>query len=230
MTTRIVATYHGVEVPEAPHLGPTMIRNLEQGRYERREVLAALEVIGAHDRVVEMGAGAGIVGAVAAFNRKPEAMVAFEANHRLLPHIESLYRHNGIEGAIALHNEIVLSEPDAPQEAEFFIRGNFLGSGMQITKGLARAEKVRVPVRRWEALRAQTRPSVLLMDIEGAELDFFRHADLTGVRAVIVELHRNIYGRPGMKENRHLLRAQGFVIHEELSRGGVFVFERPEAG
>ena len=42
---KVVATYHGVEVLDAPHLGPTMINNMIEGSYERREVLSALAFI-----------------------------------------------------------------------------------------------------------------------------------------------------------------------------------------
>ena len=33
----VVATYHGVEVPEAPHLGKGMIESMEAGRYAGTE-------------------------------------------------------------------------------------------------------------------------------------------------------------------------------------------------
>ncbi|NOR30248.1 MAG: FkbM family methyltransferase, partial [Sulfitobacter sp.] len=74
----VVATYHGVEVLSAPHLGPTMINNMVSGNYERREVLSALKFIEEGDVVVEMGAGAGVVGAVAAKNCAPAKIVSFE--------------------------------------------------------------------------------------------------------------------------------------------------------
>ncbi|MDE9449107.1 FkbM family methyltransferase [Aliiroseovarius sp. Z3] len=223
----IVATYHGVEVPDAPHLGPTMIANMKAGRYERREVEAALALIKSRDRVVEMGAGTGVVGAVIAKNCQPEAITSFEANHKLIDHARALYDHNGLANLISLRYQIVISEPTPPETVEFFIRGNFLGSGMTITKGQATAEKVQVPVAAWADIKAECQPTVLVMDIEGAELGFFRHADLSGIHTMIVELHRHIYHRPGMREIRDGLAAQGFVENPQLSRGGVFAFERP---
>ncbi len=220
----VVATYHGVEVLDAPYLGPTMINNMIEGRYERREVLSALKFIEKGDVVIEMGAGAGIVGAVAAKNCAPARIVSFEANHKLIASIKALYAHNGIKSKIEVRNKIVISDPDAPKSVDFYIRGNFLGSGMTITKGVERAEKVDVPVVKWEAIKKQIKPTVLLMDIEGAELDFFRHADLSGIRVIIAELHRHIYHRPGMREIRDGIAEKGFVEDKGASGGGVFVF------
>ncbi|SFS67568.1 methyltransferase, FkbM family [Sulfitobacter marinus] len=220
----VVATYHGVEVLNAPHLGPNMIVNMELGKYERREVLSALKFIQEGDVVVEMGAGAGLVGAATAKNCAPAKIVSFEANHKLIPSIKALYDHNGIADIIEVHNQIVLSDPQAPEAVDFYIRGNFLGSGMTITKGMKNAEKVSVPVARWETIKEQLEPAVLLMDIEGAELEFFRHADLSGIRVIIAELHRHIYHRPGMREIREGIAAKGFIEDREASGGGVFVF------
>jgi FkbM family methyltransferase len=220
----VVATYHGVEVLDAPHLGPTMINNMIEGTYERREVLSALKFVKKDDVVIEMGAGAGVVGAVAAKNCAPARIVSFEANHKLIASIKALYAHNGIKSKIEVRNKIVLSDPDAPKSVDFYIRGNFLGSGMTITKGMERAEKVDVPVVKWETIKKQIKPTVLLMDIEGAELEFFRYADLSGIRVIIVELHRHIYHRPGMREIRDGIAAKGFVEDTDASGRGVFVF------
>ena len=223
----IVSIYHGLEVLDGDHLGPQMIKNMELERYERREVLAGLREIKATDTVVEMGAGAGIVGAIIAKNCKPKKIVSFEANHTLIDHIERLYVHNGVDDLIEVRNKIVLSEENPPKKVDFFIRGNFLGSGITILKGIDKARKVSVPVARWEAVKKEVSPTVLMMDIEGAELKFFRDADLTGIRIIIVELHRDIYQRQGMREIREkILVEKEFAEDREVSGGGVFVFRR----
>jgi len=65
-----------------------------------------------------------------------------------------------------------------------------------------------------------------MMDIEGAELEFLRHADLSCVHTFIAEMHRDIYGREGMKECRRSLDAAGFEIDSENSKVGVHVYRR----
>ncbi|MEP5761851.1 MAG: FkbM family methyltransferase [Litoreibacter sp.] len=226
-TANVIATYHNIEVLQGEHLGPQMIRNMGNDRYEHQEIRAALLEIAPDDVVVEMGAGSGVVGAIIAKNCKPKRILSFEANHKLIDHIKRLYVHNNIADRIEVRNQIVLSQTRAPEDVEFFIRGNFLGSGMVITKGMDRAEKVSVPVVKWQEIKKEVSPTVLMMDIEGAEHDFFRDADLSGIRTIIVELHRDVYHRKGMRQIREkMLVEKGFTEDTEASRGGVFVFRR----
>ena len=62
----VVARCHGIEVPASPFLGPTMIEAIEAGRYEGSEIKCGLACIPQGARILELGAGAGIVGAVLA--------------------------------------------------------------------------------------------------------------------------------------------------------------------
>lgn len=223
----IVARTHGIEVPATPHLGPTMRRSIEEGRYEAREIRAGLACIPQGARILELGAGAGIVGAVLARNLAPAAMLSVEANPRLIDAIRGLHAHNGLSEVIGVRNAVVLSAPDAPESVEFFLRGNFLGSSLTPLK-IEKATPVTVPVLRYADLVAEFPHDAIMMDIEGGELDFLRHADLSAVKVVVGEFHREIYGRPGMQECRRLLRAQGFEMDEEQSRNGVWAWVRPK--
>ncbi len=222
----IVATYHGIEVPNAPHLGPGMIRSMVAGRYERREVEAALAVIRPGAFILEMGAGSGLVGAAIAKNCSPAQVLAIEANPELIRHISALYARNGLTGVISVRHGVVLTEPQPPAQAEFFVRGNFLGSGLTVMKNPEKARKVIVPTIAYDELRREFPHDVIVMDIEGAELGFLRHADLSGIHTLIFETHPDIYGREGVRECRRLLKAAGFKLETELSRGGVHVYRR----
>lgn len=223
--TRIVATVHGVEIPQSPHFGPTMEESIVKGRYERREIDTGLATIPEGARILEMGAGAGIVGAIMAKNRNPAAMMSIEANPKLLPQITALYRHNNLQERITLRHCVVISQPNPPTTVEFFVAENFLGSGLYQPEDKKRTA-VQVPVVPYTQLKTEFPHDVLMMDIEGAELDFLRHADLSGVNLFLAEFHRDIYGREGMRECRHLLDKAGFSIDEEQSRAGVHVWRR----
>lgn len=222
----IVARSHGIEVPATPHLGPNMRKAIDEGRYEAREIRAGLACIPKGARILELGAGAGIVGAVLARNLAPSAMLSVEANPRLIDAIRGLHAHNGLTEVISVRNAVVLSAPDAPESVEFFLRGNFLGSSLTPLKA-EKATPVTVPVLRYADLVKAFPHDAIMMDIEGGELDFLRHADLAAVNVVVGEFHRDIYGRPGMRECRELLRAQGFEMDAEQSRNGVWAWVRP---
>lgn len=221
----IVATCHGIAVPAAPHLRPGMIAAMQSGGYERHELAIGLAAIRPGARVLELGAGSGVVGAVLARHCQPEAMLAVEANPQLIPHIEGLYARNGLADRITLRHGVVLTTPEAPERVTFHVNGNFLGSGLAPAK-LERTRAVEVPVLRYGALKAAFPHDTIMMDIEGGELDFLRHADLSGVDTFIAEMHRAIYGREGMAEIRRLLQAAGLVMDAEASKAGVHLYRR----
>jgi hypothetical protein len=67
------------------------------------------------------------------------------------------------------------------------------------------------------------------MDIEGGEREFLAAADLSGVDTVILEVHRGIYGRDGMRDIRRSFAREGLVMDVARSRPGVHVYLRPGA-
>lgn len=225
MSSQIVATCHGVEVPSSPHLGPRMIGSISAGRYEAGEIAAGLACIPRGARILELGAGAGIVGAILARNLSPVAMMSVEANPGLIPDIRALHAHNGLDGVIRLEHAVVLAAPDAPDSVQFFVRGNFLGSSL-IPLNEGRTRPVTVPTLRYDDLRRDFPHDAIMMDIEGGELDFLRHADLSGVSVIVAEFHRPVYGREGMGECRALLTAKGFRMDESHSTSCVWAWVR----
>lgn len=204
----IAATCLGVDVPASDFLDPGMIRRIGRGKYEGREIAGALHVVRAQDRVLELGAGLGIVGAVVARNRRPERMLSFEANPALMPHIGALYRLNGLERVIDARNAVLISDPDRPASLPFHIHPGFRSSSLIAADDTAAT--VDVPTEDFAAVCAELKPTVLISDIEGGELDLLRHADLSGFRAVVIEFHGRAYGARGRRECQLLLRGQGF--------------------
>ncbi|MDQ2091408.1 FkbM family methyltransferase [Marimonas arenosa] len=223
----VAAAFMGIEVPGSPFLNDTRIDRINSGRYEGQEIAAALHVIGSDDRVIELGAGIGLVGAVIARNARPAAQMAFEANPALIPHIEALYARNKIKSKITLRNEVLLTQPESPEYVTFHIRNSFLGSSL-VQDPRRQSTPVEVPTASYDALRSRFRPSVLVMDIEGGELDFLEHADLTGLRALVIEFHPGLYGVSGMRHCKSILRDAGFRKIEDYSTRTVWACERAE--
>ncbi|QFS83818.1 hypothetical protein FIU97_13805 [Roseivivax sp. THAF40] len=221
----IAAVCHGVQVPHSPYLNETRIARIEAARYEGDEIAGALTVVREGDRVLEMGSGLGVVGAVAALNRAPERVISFEANPHLVPHIEALYAASGIEERIAVRNRVVMAAPDAPRTVTFHVHASFLGSSL-IEPEARRSEPVEVETVSFEDVHAELNPTVILCDIEGGELDFLRHADLSGVRAVVMEFHPGAYGREGMRECKRILERAGFVRNDDVSTRLVWTCEK----
>lgn len=220
-----IAHLHGIRVPAAPHFRPKMIASLNAATYEEAEIACGLAAIPRGARILELGAGAGVVSAVLARALAPAAILSVEANPDLIPHIAALHAANGLSDVFTLRHAVVLTAPDAPDSIDFHVMGNFLGSGLT-TRKAERARVVSVPVLRFETIRAEFAPDAIMMDIEGGELDFLRHADLSGINTFVAEFHRKIYGREGMRECRRALRAQGLRMDDDISRPGVHVYRR----
>lgn len=227
-TISIAATCKGVRVPHSSFLTETRIRRIEEARYEGDEIAGALAVVQPGDRVLEMGAGLGIVGAVTALNARPAAVLSFEANSDLIPHARALYAENGLEDVVELRNEVVISAPDRPETVTFHILNSFLGSSL-IDKTNRQTRPVEVPTTSFDDLRDSFRPDVLIMDIEGGELEFLEHADLDGIRAVVIEFHPGVYGVQGVKTCKNALRRVGFVKNQDLSTRFVWTCTRSPA-
>jgi nucleoside-diphosphate-sugar epimerase len=76
-------------------------------------------------------------------------------------------------------------------------------------------------------VQATLQPDVLIMDIEGAEADFLRHADLSGLRAIVIELHPDVYGQPVLRECKTILLEAGFQ-RLDCSTRTVWTVARPD--
>ncbi len=205
----IVATCLGVRVPASEFIDPGQARRIGRAKYEGQEIAGALHVVGPQDRVLEVGAGLGIVGAVIAHNCRPERMISFEANPALLPQINRLYRLNDLESVIEARNAVLISAPDRPDSLPFHIHPSFRSSSLIAQEDSIQA--VQVPTEGFAEVCADLRPTVLISDIEGGELDLLRHADLSGFRAVVIEFHGRAYGASGRRECQALLNAAGLA-------------------
>ena len=220
----IAAECLGVKVPHSRYLHETRIARINAAEYEGQEIAGALHVVQPGDVVLEIGAGIGLVGAVVAANCKPASVHAFEANPEIIDTIRALYRLNRLEPVIAVENRVLISAPDRPETVPFHLANSYLGSSL-IDAGRAR-KTVEVPTAGFAEVCARLRPTVLVMDIEGGELDLLRHADLSGFRAVVLEFHPKAYGVPGMKECKAILRGAGFGRVKEKSTRTVWTCAR----
>lgn len=211
-----VAICHGVKVPDSPMITPERVKRINAARYEGQEIAGALDVIRTGDNVLEMGAGIGLVGAIAAKNGNPAKVLSFEANPNLIEHITALYKLNRLSKKIEVRNQVLISAADAPDTMTFHIRNSYLGSSL-IDSDTRATTQVDVPTASYSTLRTEFQPDVILMDIEGGELEFLRHAPLEGVRAIVVEFHPEAYGVEGMRECKSILENAGFTKVPEHS-------------
>ncbi|MEW9920209.1 FkbM family methyltransferase [Marimonas sp. MJW-29] len=222
----IVAACHGIEVPESFAVSPKwLVRKINNGRYEKEEIAGALELVGSADRVLECGAGIGIVGTTVAHNRRPQKILSFEANPNMIPVVEATYRHNRVDDIISVTHGALMSEEEPPETVDFNISKRFAFSSLA-TPEREISETVSVPVHRFDAVKEDFKPTALLMDIEGGELPFLEAADLSGINSVVIEFHPEVYGQEGMMRCKELLRTAGFEPLPRKSTETVWAAQR----
>jgi len=88
---------NGIKVPFVPRIiTPKIERPMRNSRYERGECAALREMLRKGDRVLELGAGVGLISTVAAMFEGIGSVTTVEANPELIPLIEETHRLNDV--------------------------------------------------------------------------------------------------------------------------------------
>ncbi len=217
----------GIKVPFVPEIiTPKIERPMRNNRYEGGECAALRRILRAGDRVLELGAGVGLLSAVSGGVAGIESVTAIEANPDLIPIIRETHRLNGVT-MVDLRNGVIAA--DAGPEIDFYLRPDFWASSMEpASRAYARA--VKLPRFGLKQLMLDLRPTVIVCDIEGGELGLFDGADLSSVRAMVVEFHPKVYGNDGVADIMAVLAAKGINLSATNKDGSsVQVLERGAA-
>jgi FkbM family methyltransferase len=177
---------------------------LLKGGYELAERDLARAAIRSGDRVLEIGAGIGVVSLVCTRLVGAGQVTSYEANSSLAPMIRENFALNGIIPRLVL--KAVTTEGGS---VEFFKNQNFVSSST-IDRNLI-AEKITVESDSIDTAIENSRANVIVMDVEGAEIGLLKKASLSTIREIIVEVHPHIVGDEPIKEMVQHLELQGFV-------------------
>lgn len=215
----------GIRVPFVPEIvTPAIEKPLRSGRYEGGERRNLDTLLRPDDRLLDLGAGLGLISTVAAKQIGGHAITSVEANPALIPVIEETHRLNEIEGVTILNAVALTGEVDG--SVPFYLRKDFWASSMEPDSRayVAVADVPAIPI---SALMSDARPTVICCDIEGGELGLFDEVDLSGVRALILELHPKVYGQLGVQQIDAVLADRGFLPTDPSHSSTVTVYERP---
>lgn len=203
-----------LEVPD--RLLTKRIRDkLEAGSYEANEARAAQLMIDYGDRVLELGAGVGYISTICAMLAGAQNVMSVEANTRLLNTARTNLDRNDCEEAVLLHGAIV----GAPVKGDrVYLKGAhaFWASSLGTP---ADKDAISVPALVLSDLLESHRPTVVIMDVEGAEADLFDAPWPETVRVVTLELHPSCYPDTVIKRIFDCLSASGLIYAPHLSRG-----------
>ncbi|MBM1557237.1 FkbM family methyltransferase [Sulfitobacter mediterraneus] len=211
----------GMKFPKHPEIMQGKIRRLlRSNSYEAKETEAALRVVREGDVVVELGGGIGYMSTLVATKRAIKSVHVFEANPNLIPYIRSVHGANDVTNA---HVTNAILGP-RKGSVDFYVREPMLGSSMQVLEGEVDPPSVKVDVLNAKAIFKEIGATVLICDIEGAEVDLIPQLDLTGLRAAIIETHPQWIGPEGINKVFRAFMDAGLAYYHRGSHGKVLAF------
>jgi FkbM family methyltransferase len=164
-----------------------------------------------------LGGGLGVLSAALHREAAPSRIVTYEGNPDLLSYAKLTHQLNGASSIEARHG-IVLSGAKTPT-VPFYRHVDVWRSSLFQVPGTD-SEPVKVPVVKLSDLLAELVPNVLLVDIEGGELDLFKGAETLGsLDRIALELHPDIYGSAGVLSVFQDLCRLGFAYDTKHSHG-----------
>lgn len=213
----------GIRIPFVPAIiTPKIEGPLRNGRYEGGERAGLLQILRPGDRVLELGAGLGLLSTVAATFEGIESVTTVEANPALIPLIRETHRLNNTL-RVDLRNAAATATAGPPMA--FHVTPDFWASSLQpVWRRGERVEVARAPI---GELLAEVRPTIIVCDIEGGEVGLFDRADLSGVRAIVIEFHERRYGPEGTAAIEATFARAGLLPAETSHGIKVRYFERP---
>lgn len=209
--------YGGLRVTTDPaYVEKGLIKALFKGAYEKEEYALVRKYLNKDDRVLEIGTGLGIISALCASICGSDSVTSYEANPSLKRTILKNYEINNV--APTLRMKALASEAG---EATFHFHHNFYSSSLVERKN-TKAKTVQCDA--IGEVITDLRPTAIIMDVEGAEIDLLPLARLDNVQKLVIETHPHIVGEDKVNTLRDHLLNEGFQMLEEP--GGVFAMSR----
>ena len=216
---------NGIKMPFVPSIiTPKIERPMRNNRYEGGECKLMREILKSGDRVLELGAGVGLISSVAALVDGVKSVTAVEANPDLIPLINETHRLNGVT-TVELLNGVVVANKQ--KRSPFYLRADFWASSMEPDSRPFKKKK-HLDCYNIHDLVADKKPTVIVCDIEGGELGLFDDVDLSGVRAMVLEFHPKVYGESNVTAITENLKTKGLIFQPTDKPSTVRRFVRDE--
>lgn len=212
-----------LSLPEALLTEP--IKNMiDNGWYEIEEMRALRAHLRSDDTFLEIGGGMGYIAALCARTISAERVTTVEPNPEMIPTLRKNLADNGFDAAAVLH-AVVVPEITAQTET-FYLPHSFWAASVSEIGMEGAYQAVTVPAISLADLLEEKQPTVLMVDAEGAEAEFFKSNLPDVLRLIVLELHPDKYPLSAIREIFQRLDHNGFVYQPKGSQGAVVCFER----
>jgi FkbM family methyltransferase len=217
-----VVSIGGVKMQIDPSRIPFSIRKaLYHADFEAKERLIVETALRPGDRVLEGGAGMGLVSITAAKIAGDGNVTSYEPT----PDTYALLNENIAANAVKIECRNRALGPRAGT-MKFGVRRNLISS-----RGAARGDDDAIEVRVdgiAEAL-AETRANVLILDVEGKEVEIIEACPLERLELIVMEIHPGVTGHEATSRMIARMLNAGFVWRRDLSHEAAMTFMRMEA-
>jgi FkbM family methyltransferase len=217
------STNFGVKLPlKHSAITPPILKDIFYGVYESKEAELVKKNIAPDDVVMEVGAGIGFLSALSAKVVGSERVFAYEANPQLMDLIRHVHDLNRVAPTVS---NVLLGEGEG--ECTFWLEKDYWASSL--IQGSQDAAPIRVKQIDLNQEIQRVQPSFLILDIEGGEYEFLRHACLDPIRKIVIEVHPHVLGYTGISEMLGWLFAAGFTLDLGNIRKNVFYLFKEQA-
>jgi FkbM family methyltransferase len=214
-----VVNHRGISIAVDPTWGPLITDGIYRDEYERQELQVLRQTLRPDDRYFEIGAAIGVVATAACQIVGDQNVIAYEANPALLPLARETTARNGFHPEII--NSVLGDQTDGT--VDFYVNDIYLSSSLTPQPN---ARKISVPIRRFADELGRFRPSYLMLDIEGAEVELLAPRLPEYIQRVCVEVHPGVVGIEIVNELVLSIVSQGLLLQTSVCVGDVLFFAR----
>lgn len=201
-----------------PVISPWMRARMSKGDYEEIEADLVASTIQSGERILEVGGGMGFMAAFASLQATDVASVVYEANPGLVPVAEHTKRLNNAD--FDFRNAMLGASAGT---AQFHVHEAFWASSASHQSD--DSTTIDVAVHDVSSVLAEQDFTMLVMDIEGGEIDLIPTMDLATVTRIVIETHPAVSGaRAVSKMLKRLKQDFGFTTAEH--REDVYLLDR----
>jgi len=199
-------TRDGITLNSDGSQSPTVRNGLYKGGYEAAERILLKKYLRPGQRALEVGAGIGFVGLLAARIAGAGNVVSYEANPELEPVIRANYALNSPVPELRMRAVTTNGKP-----VTFHQSDNVVSSSLYDRPECDR--KIEVQSDALADVVAEFQPDMLILDVEGYEVDLLANPP-DGPAALLVELHPHVVGGEKIEAMLQTLDAGGIHIVE----------------
>jgi FkbM family methyltransferase len=204
-------------VDRARMRAPT-IDALYHGDYETAERIIVGEALRPGDRILEGGAGMGLISLTAARIVGAGNIVSYEPT----PAAYSILDENARLNDLAIERRQRALGAKAGR-ATFYANDNIVSSSLVAGKG---GRPIEVVVDGIADALSETKANALLLDVEGAEVELIEACPLERIDKIVMEIHPDLVGDAAISRMYARLIAAGLMLRHDLAHGDVVTFMR----